>query len=218
MQRYTCLLTVPFLVLVPLLVACDSGPPTINSGIETSKVLNALTDEDATTLCNATIEMATYMQEEMADADPCILLGLMLGALGGIGASSEAAAAEGAQEACEGMVEKCEQSGSNNQPMEMESEDTLVCDGSFRDKMGENCTATVGEYEACTNAMGVLIDDLFSNLSCTSDLSAMGAAGAECQVVTDKGCNLALTDSGNDSSSFDDIGADQENTDSDTEG
>ena len=188
-MRRVLLLSLSSFFLFASLAGCDSGPPTIASGVEGTKVLAEMSDEEATSLCNATKELSASMAERAADADPCIMSGLAVGALGAMGGDASAA-----KETCEGMVDLCELAGSSGETMEMEEEtDEITCDGTWRESMGAECTATVAEYEACGNAMSELADDFYSNLSCSSDLTALQATNSACQVLEDKGCMSAFS-------------------------
>ena len=122
--------------------------------------IGEVTDEQAVALCEASKEAAKKAGEMLAGIDACTMSGMMtLSFTGDI-------------IACETAVEECQAAGSAG-PLATVPEDSEEepCDASFRDTLGAECTATVGDYEACGNAMLAAQKKLIDSLGCDTDAS-----------------------------------------------
>ena len=141
-------------------IGCDSGAPSVTSGVDQSVAIGEVTDEQAVALCEASKEAAKKAGEMLAGIDACTMSGMMtLSFTGDI-------------IACETAVEECQAAGSAG-PLATVPEDSEEepCDASFRDTLGAECTATVGDYEACGNAMLAAQKKLIDSLGCDTDAS-----------------------------------------------
>ena len=152
------------LILISALISaigCDGSAATVTSGVDQSVVIGDATDDQAVALCEASKEAAKKAGEMLANVDACTMSGMMTLAF------------TGDIIACETAVEECQAAGSAG-PLATAPEDSEeeLCDASFRDTLGAECTATVGDYEACGNAMLAAQQKLIDSLGCDTDVSA----------------------------------------------
>jgi hypothetical protein len=182
------------LIVATLLVpaaACESSPPTITSGVDPSIAISDMSDAQAIALCEAAQEAGQIAAEmALSDGDACMMIvGVMVLGFGGDAAS------------CRAAVDACESNGADME-FTTETTDEVTCDGSFRDAIGSECTATVGDYEACGNATLALQQEVLESLSCDMDMSSggadMSAEPAECTTLNAMGCTLDTDQSDSD--------------------
>ena len=75
---------------------------------------------------------------------------------------------------------------------------SAACDGTYRENLGSECTATVAEYEACLNAGLAAQHEIAQSLSCNMDVTADGAGDTQEEpekparriAFEEKGCTL----------------------------
>ena len=180
------------LSMLPMLslTACDDGgtasgeSPTVSTGLPPESSLDTLSDDEIVQICEASRAAAA---EAAALVNPCMTVGVMTLAFGGDEAS------------CEAAVSECEAAGgsdANGWEVDEESDDT--CDVAYRDDIGSECTATIAEYEACTNASLAAQHEAVQAISCSMEVDMSGATEtpqelpipAECVALEEKGCQL----------------------------
>ena len=127
------------IVLIPA-AACDSSAPTITSGVDQSVAISDMDEAQAIALCEASKEAGKLTAEMASSMGVCMTAGIMVLAFGGDSAS------------CQAAVDECEAESSGDVGFEAEETEEVPCDGTFGEGIGSECTATVGDYEACGNA------------------------------------------------------------------
>jgi hypothetical protein len=194
------------LILAALLVpaaACGgsgSGAPTITSGVDQSVAISDMSQAQDIALCEAAQEAGRLSAEMFASSGPCMTVGIMTLAFGGDASD------------CQAAVDECEASDSSDGDMARSTEPTeevieeSTCDGSFGDTIGSECTATVGDYEACGNATLALQQEVADSMGCSMDMSSGDAdmteeatMPAECTTLEAMGCTLGMDQSDSDS-------------------
>jgi hypothetical protein len=190
------------LILAALLVpaaACGSSPPTITSGVDPSIAISDMSDAQAIALCEAAQEAEQRLGEMLlSDGDWCVRSAVLT-----------VLAFDGDAASCQAAVDACGSSGSSVTPVFSPVEPAVTCDGSFRDAIGSECTATVGDYEACGNATLALQQEVLESLNCNMDMSSggadMSAEPAECTTLNAMGCTLDTDQSDSDSGDSSDV-------------
>jgi hypothetical protein len=169
------------LIAVTLLgsVACggdDEGSTGVKSGLDESKPLNTLTSAEVEQLGKA---LAREMEESGFQEGICVLTGLLAEAV------LRQAGVDGPS--CEESAKTCLDDTKETEPPNPD----LFAD----------CTATVGQYQACANAMSGVLKELFSGLTCDTNpqdapqIDASSFQVEECEVIKTK-CptlNAAIT-------------------------
>jgi hypothetical protein len=193
---------IALIILASLLVpaGCGGGPPVVTSGVDQSIAISDMNEGEAIALCEASMEASQLSAEMAAEAiGPCMTVGIMVLAFGGDAAS------------CQSAVDECEAAGSGDMDMGLapdstdEATEEVTCDGSFGDTIGSECTATVGDYEACGNAALAQQHELSESLGCDMDISTGGSdtneeslTPAECVALEWMGCTLGANESDSD--------------------
>ncbi len=178
-----------------LIAACDSsegGSATVSTGLPASTPLGDLSEADAALLCEA--GASTYAQVEALNElmDPCL---------------GEALAAkfsgDGQASTCEAAIVACHaERDADPAARPQEPDEGFSCDPADLVRGFEGCTATVGEFEACSNAMLGALDSLVSAYNCDMSLEQAQSfsenddllSPAECDVLETEACQMGDED------------------------
>ncbi|MGB0590692.1 MAG: hypothetical protein ACPGU1_13520 [Myxococcota bacterium] len=174
-------------VLIPA-AACDgtkSSAPVVTSGVDQTVAISDMDEAQAIALCEASKEAGKLTAEMASSVGMCMTAGIMVLAFGGDSAS------------CQAAVDECEAESSGDAGFEVEETEEVPCDGTFGEEIGSECTATVGDYEACGNAALAQQQEAVDMLNCNMDISSGGADSseepeppAECVALEEMGCSL----------------------------
>ncbi len=157
----------------------DGGSPgKVNYSVDNSKQVGQLTEAEAGVMCEQTMKA---MEGAISKSDTCTLTGLLTAAFAG-----------GDKAVCQEAYEEC-----MNKPEEPEDEDDCKLDD--EDSKLTDCTATVGEFEACINDTIAATSEAYEGLSCDTDVETLDSMGdnlepASCKAIEKKCPGLAEED------------------------
>jgi hypothetical protein len=192
-MRRSLSLSLTLLLALGLSSGCDSGDggesAAFSTGLPSSSVLGDLTADEAVLLCEAAVTMYEEVEALNQAMDPCLGEGLSAK----FGGDNETAT-------CEAAVSDCQAAGAAEPRPEIGGTDgPPTCDPEGITNDLEGCTATVGDFEACTNATLAMFNEMQAVFTCEmtldqamsmQDMDGDDAMPSECDVLQGEECQL----------------------------
>lgn len=139
--------------------SCDSKEEdklTLNvPGADSTTAVNALTQEQATALCN---NLAEYFKDLLSGDEVCNFAGAMMNMMGGQSGMT-----------CQQVVDACKKGSSQMTGMMDAYSPTTMCTEVIGTEASRiECTVTVAELQACWQEMKSLMSDVFGSTNCST--------------------------------------------------
>jgi len=168
MLRKLIAVSIVSLVVVAVVAACDDDSGTVNSGVpllsgDTAKPVNEVTTQEAKAWCESYKAKASEMYDTTTQ---CEIAGLMVAMMaGGADIATQ----------CNAVKEQC--LANPGEYLEEQDDDPAAeidCDGTMNDDL-KDCDATVGEFNACYDALIVEGQKVMNKISCNMSMEDMMA-------------------------------------------
>jgi len=186
------------LLALGLSSGCDGddggGTADFSTGLPSSSALGDLTVDQAVQLCEAANAMTEEIEALGEAMDPCLGEGL-----------SAKFSGDNETATCEAAVSECHAArDAESPPAETVAAEPDTCDPEGITNDLEGCEATVGDFEACSNASLAMFDELMATYTCAMTLDQAMALQdtmreenflpAECDVLQGDECQLGSDD------------------------
>ncbi|GEM_PF-5884616 len=167
MLRRLIAVSIVSVVVVAVVAACDDDSGTVNSGVpalagETTKPVNQVTEQEAKDWCESYKVKAAAMYDTTTQ---CELAGLMVAMMAG---------GQDIATQCNAVKDQCLANPGEYLEGGDEPTDDLDCDGAMTEDL-KDCDATVGEFNACFDALVVDGQKVMNKISCNMSMEDMMA-------------------------------------------